>query len=654
MDRLTDYILRFLPDTEELEKAIENVGKNLEGVGKKGESAMGLLDTATGGATGKLSSLYSGFKSAKAGVQSFNLGLKGTKAALISTGIGAFIVLLGEVIANWETITGFFKDKTRENALQREVDLLGQAVSKGKERLAIAQARKATAAETFKLHEDNLKNEVRQLEAEIKLAKERGDSEALLQNQNALKDKQLELTVLQTQRQTEVNELLDKSRQYLDPALKAQREKEELVAAERDRLKEVETKIFNIQDSAKYYAEQLEIAAEGSENHAYATAQVAQFQKELNDLLPQQALLQDTINAKVAEYERLKEAQAEAEKKRRREERKRRREQEAEEARREAEEAQRQLEQELSARQKLEDELYKAGLTTREREELALMELYDQRIAIAGDDEGLIKAATESLTNSLEELNDKYRAEELKKEKELQDAKIALEDELYNLSLTDYEKQELALLQAYDARIAIAGDDEGLIRAATEQLNADLEKLEKDRIDKERQLKQENVKANIQMASNAMGALMALSQAFAGDTEAEQKQAFERNKKFQTGQAIIQTAMAVTGALTAGGNPVKLATGAQFVEAGIALATGLAQIATIKKTQFESSSQGSAGGYGFGSSRTNAESAAPQLDLGFLGEGGGQTGFRSYVIASEVSNSQQANQRINDQASLIG
>jgi len=174
----------------------------------------------------------------------------------------------------------------------------------------------------------------------------------------------------------------------------------------------------------------------------------------------------------------------------------------------------------------------------------------------------------------------------------------------------------------------------------------------KDKYSKDDRIReQEKHKANLQMASNAMGALMALNEAFAGDTDAQQKRAFERNKKFQIGQAIIQTAMAVTGALTAGGNPIKLATGAQFVEAAIALATGAAQVATIKKTKF--------GGGDTGSTSVTQPSAAgggasPQLDLGFLGGGGGQTGFRTYVISSEVSNAQQANQRINDQAALVG
>jgi hypothetical protein len=157
----------------------------------------------------------------------------------------------------------------------------------------------------------------------------------------------------------------------------------------------------------------------------------------------------------------------------------------------------------------------------------------------------------------------------------------------------------------------------------------------------------------VEMASAALGALSQLNEAFAGESESDQKKAFERNKKFQVAQAIIQTGMAVTGALTAGGNPIKLATGAQFVEAAIAAATGVAQIATIKKTKFSGGSipppPGNSGG-----GATGAIPQSPQLDLGFLGGGAGQTGIRTYVVSSEVSNSQQANQRINDQASLVG
>jgi hypothetical protein len=57
-----------------------------------------------------------------------------------------------------------------------------------------------------------------------------------------------------------------------------------------------------------------------------------------------------------------------------------------------------------------------------------------------------------------------------------------------------------------------------------------------------------------------------------------------RHKKaFNLASAIANTYLAVTGALTAGGNPIKLATGMQFVEAGIAAAAGAVQIAGIAK-----------------------------------------------------------------------
>jgi hypothetical protein len=44
---------------------------------------------------------------------------------------------------------------------------------------------------------------------------------------------------------------------------------------------------------------------------------------------------------------------------------------------------------------------------------------------------------------------------------------------------------------------------------------------------------------------------------------------------------------------------------------------------------------------------------APQIDLSFM-NGSQTSGFRSYVLASDVSNAQQANQKIKEQASLVG
>jgi len=249
---------------------------------------------------------------------------------------------------------------------------------------------------------------------------------------------------------------------------------------------------------------------------------------------------------------------------------------------------------------------------------------------------------------------------------EIAAAQQELEDELYALSLSKREREELAAMQEYDRRVAMAGDDEGLIKAATEQLNADLQAIddsyreqqraadEQDRLEK-----LEQNKARLQMASNALGALAALNDAFAKDDEASAEKAFKRNKALALATAVVNTGQAVVNALTAGGNPLKIATGAQFVEAGIAAAVGAAQVATIARSKYQ------AAGGGGGQTETNVPTpgggggggggtiGAPTLDLGFLGAGAGQQGpIQAYVLAENVSTAQQANQKIQDQATL--
>lgn len=65
----------------------------------------GMKDLIEGGGT-----LITVFKSAVTGVKAFIKSLTGVKAAIAATGIGIFVVLLGELYANWDKITKLFKD----------------------------------------------------------------------------------------------------------------------------------------------------------------------------------------------------------------------------------------------------------------------------------------------------------------------------------------------------------------------------------------------------------------------------------------------------------------------------------------------------------------------------------------------------------------
>ena len=180
-------------------------------------------------------------------------------------------------------------------------------------------------------------------------------------------------------------------------------------------------------------------------------------------------------------------------------------------------------------------------------------------------------------------------------------------------------------------------------------LNAERTAQEGEEAKKRRELEQEVQQSRLQMTGDAIGALNDLAQAFLSGNEEQAKKAFQINKALGISQAVVNTAQAVTAALTAGGNPVKLATGAQFVEAGIAAATGAAQIATIARQQFQAS----------GSVDTNiqtptAPSTSPQFNI--VGASGQNAILESlqanpvkaYVVGSDVTSQQELDRnRIN-------
>lgn len=161
------------------------------------------------------------------------------------------------------------------------------------------------------------------------------------------------------------------------------------------------------------------------------------------------------------------------------------------------------------------------------------------------------------------------------------------------------------------------------------------------------------------MASDAVGALMSIADAVGKNDKEGAKRRFKINKALGIAQASVNTYMAVNAALTAGGNPIKLATGAQFVEAGIALTMGLANVAKIAKTKFEdgggsTSPSGGGGGMGALGGGGGGSTSAPALDLSFLNSQQTKAQpIQSYVLATNVTSAQDAQQKILDQSKLI-
>jgi hypothetical protein len=187
--------------------------------------------------------------------------------------------------------------------------------------------------------------------------------------------------------------------------------------------------------------------------------------------------------------------------------------------------------------------------------------------------------------------------------------------------------------------------------AATRDANA---KKEEDRL---KALKA----ARIQTAQDAINTLLSLNEAFTGKSEKAQKAAFNRSKAIQIAQASINTYQSATAAygsqLTVGDvtSPVRAT-----IAAAIAVAAGLANVAKIAKTTYNSPapSGGGSNAVGGGGDLANTGVAttggAPEFNplatLGLQNQPAQVT--PAYVLASDIASSMEARSKVTDLSRL--
>lgn len=162
----------------------------------------------------------------------------------------------------------------------------------------------------------------------------------------------------------------------------------------------------------------------------------------------------------------------------------------------------------------------------------------------------------------------------------------------------------------------------------------------KKRVEDEEQLEKQVKEKKVKMAYDAFSVIQGVADLFAQGNEEDQKKAFQLNKAVNIGQAIMNTAQGVTAALSGGGNLGKVATGLNFVEAGLIGTIGALNIAKIANTQFQG------GGNNAGGNTPTATAprtpsfdiiqAQPQMQLGALQ----QQPIKAYVVSGEVSTAQ--------------
>lgn len=170
---------------DEINQDLISLDKNLDNVSGTGEKAADSVNevAGNGGAIAILDQLTGGLatrmRDAWEATKLFNTSLKGTRAALIATGIGALVVALGAIVAYWDEIKEAITGANR--ALVRQIDLLND-------------------------QQDILDARLKLNKSEIELAKAQGKNvdDLLLKqkqlNAEKLKSLKTELSILLTQR----------------------------------------------------------------------------------------------------------------------------------------------------------------------------------------------------------------------------------------------------------------------------------------------------------------------------------------------------------------------------------------------------------------------------------------------------------------------
>jgi hypothetical protein len=618
--------------TDELNKARE-----------EGASISGALDTATGGAV-------TGFRKAAAGTKTFITGLKLTRAAIIATGIGALVVGVTALVG------AFTKTRRGARQLQTIMAGLGAVVEQLTARFQavggfIVDLFSKGPQEAVKQYKQTLDELPGSLQEAINKAVE------LDKRTQALTDAQRALTVQRAKDRAEIKALNmvaeDTTKTLEEREAAAQRaiDIEKALMAERERIA----------------AEELAIAQEKaaqSDSSDEDLNRLAELEANLLNLRTESVELQTTLNNKLNTIRNQAAAEAEAESKRIKD---------AALAKRKAEEdaaaAITKAEQEIIDAL---DQRERASLDARTKEILSLEDFYNAELDQAGDNAELIAQIEQQRDEELARMRERFRSEDAAKADEDNKKRIEAENavtQALNEERMTAREIEQAELEAHYNSLAEQAGENATLAAEVEQARLDARREMYERFydedqaankknNEEKQAQDEaaamaTLELRTQVASQTFSILTNLNEAFSKKGEQANKKAFQRNKAIGIAETLVSTYMAAQKAylsqLTATpDSPIRA-----VLAAAAATASGLARVAAIKSTQFNSTSAAGGGGGGGGGIGGGTQSVG--VDVGSLipnQQTPTPEPVRAYVVENEISNKQALNRELQIQTTL--
>jgi hypothetical protein len=628
-------------NTSKLDAALEASEGAVDNLGRTGQRVVGALDNVTGGFASRL--VESG-----AGIRQLISGLNATKVALAATGIGLFVTAIGSLIAYFTQTERGAEMLERATAgvgavfrvLIGVVSSLGEGIvnlfTKPKETITqfatliktyvtdqfqnilsgvsdLADAVGKVFSGDFKGAAESAKAGFSKVgEAALKLNPITGVAIAVANGVGQIATEAGKAATAAAGLTARMQDLEDAQIDQIAVTAKANAEIRKLRFIADDETKSIEERIAAVEKATKI--EQNAIAqrkAIARENLAILTEQnrlaeaagtlrdedrraAAEAQAEIYQLDSESYALKKRLQGELQSLRNQAQAQTDAANKAN------------EEKQKAVDEAERKrATDQAAALIQIEDALWEQTATDIDREVKAIEEKYNtlEALAIAN---GLSTTEIEAARIAeIDRLEEEQRVKKAQADQAARDAAAAADDAAAKKRQDDADKQAATDKAVYDSRKAIA--------------------------------------------FNTLEAIAALSDAFTKGDERRAKRNFQINKAIGIANAVINTAEGVTAALTDKTQPSTIL---RLLQTASVAAVGAAQIATIAKQKFESPSPDlappSTAGVGGGGSM------APSIDLGFMGQANQTQGIRSYVLASEVSTAQQANQRISDQAKLFG
>jgi len=607
---------------------VKKLGEDASNAAKKANKDWGGVgDLFSGLLPRGLQSSIRGFKSAQRQIGRLSKGFKVLKGAIASTGLGLLVVALGEIVANWDSISESITAASDET--QKQVDL---------------------AKEQVQLSQDNL-DAISQQENILKLQGK--TEEDLLAMRMAATDEAIAAQEIMVQ------SLIDQTNEQVKFEEQAKNASMAILALISAPL----TVLLTAVDALTYGLAQIGVMEE-------ATTLVTDYLEGGASLLgfdPDKAREDGNKLIDEAEDQLLKLENQRAGYQLRRNKM-------DDDAK---EEQNRKDEQDAAKR--LADEQYVADQIVKIQRDMTLQMLEDDEQRALKKREFEYKDAKAQLEargatdEQLLILEQQYDADRLAIQKQFQDQRDAqdqdelkarqeLATELEELQMSEYDLEERRLMQLYDQRVAIAGDDEGLIRAATEQLNADLEKLREDADAKERDDAEQQQERLASLRENAAMDLIGIFRAFNDKERAQQdeqsRKNFEASKRIQLAETIMSTYAAAQKAyqsqmtVPSPDAPIRAA-----ISAGSAIAAGLAKVAKIKAMKYESPDDGG------GDTATGGGAVRRMGNAGLQGwrqgmvpnvqfTGGQIEPLHAYVVQSDLQGSALEQERLDYQTVL--